>query len=77
MPDCIREIVVASLVAMFHGWLRGNEPGWPTARIDGFEASLPKTNEKRYLPPTRTSASQESSDMPVNFGAHHRLISSG
>src|ERR1035438_3305316 len=41
----------------------------------GFEASWPNT--KRYLPPTRTSASQESRDTPVDFGAHHRLNSSG
>src|SRR5215475_2262546 len=41
----------------------------------GFEPSRP--NSKRYLPPTRTSASQESRDMPVDFGAHHRLSSSG
>src|ERR1700733_8308686 len=41
----------------------------------GFEASWP--NSKRYLPPTRTSASQESRDTPVDFGAHHRLSSSG
>src|SRR5579863_3120160 len=41
----------------------------------GFEASWP--NSKRYLPPARTSASQESRDMPVDFGAHHRLSSSG
>src|SRR6202163_3587716 len=40
-----------------------------------FEASWPNT--KRYLPPTRTSASQESRDTPVDFGAHHRLSSSG
>src|SRR6516165_9472785 len=41
----------------------------------GFEASWPNT--KRYLPPVRTSASQESSDTPIDFGAHHRLSSSG
>src|SRR5271163_84524 len=41
----------------------------------GFEASWP--NSKRYLPPTRTSASQESRDTPVDFGAHHRSSSSG
>src|SRR6185295_1904158 len=34
-------------------------------------------NTKRYLPPTRTSISQESRDMPIDFGTHHRLISSG
>src|ERR1700677_2509157 len=40
-----------------------------------FEASWPNT--KRYVPPTRTSASQESRAMPVDFGAHHRSSSSG
>src|SRR5262252_7079848 len=41
----------------------------------GFEALWPNT--KRYLPPTRTSASQVSRDRPVDFGAHHCLSSSG
>src|SRR5580700_10382261 len=41
----------------------------------GFEPSLP--NSKRYLPPTRTSASQESREKPIDFGTHHRLSSSG
>src|SRR6202020_1637996 len=41
----------------------GCEPSWP--------------NSKRYLPPARTSASQEISDTPADFGAHHRLSSSG
>src|SRR5262249_33853865 len=41
----------------------------------GFEPSWP--NAKRYLPPTRTSASQESRDMAIDFGAHHRLSRSG
>src|ERR1700677_4690825 len=37
----------------------------------------PWANSKRYLPPTRTSASQESRTRPVDFGAHHRFSSSG
>src|SRR6478736_5510870 len=41
----------------------------------GFEASWPNT--KRYLPPTRTSISQERRNMPIDFGAHHRMNSSG
>src|SRR5436190_24137398 len=41
----------------------------------GFGASL--ANTRRYLPPTRTSNSQESRDMPIDFGTHHRLNSSG
>src|SRR5262249_9977465 len=34
-------------------------------------------NTKRYVPPTRTSISQESKDRPNDFGTHHRLNSSG
>src|SRR4029453_10829601 len=41
----------------------GSEPPWP--------------NTKRYLPPTRTSISQDSKDTPKDFGTHHRWNSSG
>src|SRR5918995_4486199 len=41
----------------------------------GFEASWPNT--KRYLPPTRTSISQDRRNMPIDFGTHHCLNSSG
>src|SRR5262245_2764876 len=41
----------------------------------GFEASWPNT--KRYPPPTRTSISQERRHMPIDFGTHHCLNSSG
>src|SRR5215470_15404916 len=41
----------------------------------GFEASSPNT--KRYLPPTRTSISQERRNIPIDFGTHHCLNSSG
>src|SRR5215510_2207582 len=34
-------------------------------------------NTNRYVPPTRTSISQESRDKPNDFGTHHRLNSSG
>src|SRR5579862_3571617 len=34
-------------------------------------------NTRPYLPPTRTSISQESRDMPQDFGTHHCLNSSG
>src|ERR1700722_6034088 len=39
------------------------------------EATWP--NAKRYVPPVRASASQERKDTPYDFGAHHRLSSSG
>src|SRR5678815_509558 len=35
------------------------------------------SNSRRYLPPTRTTISQERRDMPIDFGSHHRLNSSG
>src|SRR6476646_3449764 len=34
-------------------------------------------NTRRYLPPARTSISQETRDRPNDFGTHHRLNSSG
>src|SRR3954468_15195164 len=34
-------------------------------------------NCKRYPPPTRTSKSHDSKDMPIDFGTHQRLKSSG
>src|SRR5215831_7878272 len=34
-------------------------------------------NTSRYVPPTRTSSSQESRVRPNDFGTHHRLNSSG
>src|SRR5215471_3620944 len=34
-------------------------------------------NTKRYVPPVRTSASQETKDIPNDFGVHHRLSNSG
>src|SRR5512143_217286 len=37
----------------------------------------PCANTRRYLPPTRTSSSQESRDMPIDFGTHHCRNSSG
>src|SRR4051812_869736 len=37
----------------------------------------PFANSKRYLPATRTSISQESRDIPIDFGTHHCLNSSG
>src|SRR5206468_4014401 len=34
-------------------------------------------NTRRYVPPVRTSISQERSNMPIDFGTHHCLNSSG
>src|SRR5919107_4732650 len=40
-----------------------SDDGWPIRR--------------RYVPPVRTSSSQETTDTPHDFGAHHRRNSSG
>src|SRR6202161_2245978 len=47
----------------------------PTNAIGCSEAAW--ANTKRDLPPVRTSPSQERKDTPYDFGAHHRLSSSG
>src|ERR671912_1935819 len=41
------------------------------------DCESPCANSKRYLPPTRTSISQERRNMPIDFGTHHCLNSSG
>src|SRR4030095_13837856 len=47
----------------------------PKNAMGSGKASWRNTN--RYVPPTRTSASQEIMVRPNDFGAHHRLNSSG
>src|SRR6187549_4019491 len=51
--------------------------GGVTSRYVPKKAIASCSNSRRYLPPTRTSISQERRDMPIDFGAHHRLNSSG
>src|SRR5918993_1934473 len=51
--------------------------GGVTSRYVPKNAIASGSNSRRYLPPTRTSISQERRDMPIDFGAHHRLNSSG
>src|SRR3954451_18257853 len=48
-----------------------------TSRYVPKNAIASGSNSRRYLPPTRTSISQERRSMPIDFGAHHRLNSSG
>src|SRR4030095_7929657 len=51
--------------------------GGVTSRYVPKNATASGSNSRRYLPPTRTSISQESRDMPIDFGTHHRLNNSG
>src|SRR5690348_11260024 len=48
-----------------------------TSRYVPKNAIALRSNSRRYLPPTRTSISQERRDMPIDFGTHHRVNSSG
>src|SRR5262245_21401004 len=48
-----------------------------TSRYVPKNAIASGSNSRRYLPPTRTSILQERRDMPIDFGAHHRLNCSG
>src|SRR3954465_14390296 len=48
-----------------------------TSRYVPKNAIASGSNSRRYLPPTRTSISQERRDMPIDFGAPHRMNSSG
>src|SRR4029434_5690145 len=41
------------------------------------DCESPCANSNRYLPATRTYISQESRDIPIDFGTHHCLNSSG
>src|SRR5512145_2888981 len=51
--------------------------GGVTSRYVPKNARPSGSNSRRYLPPTRTSITQESRDMPIDFGTHHCLNSSG
>src|SRR5580765_2603353 len=48
-----------------------------TSRYVPKNATASGSNSRRYLPPTRTSISQERRNMPIDFGTHHCLNSSG
>src|SRR6476646_7574570 len=48
-----------------------------TSRYVPKNAIASGSNSRRYLPPTRTSISQERRNMPIDFGTHHCLNSSG
>src|SRR5687767_7077008 len=48
-----------------------------TSRYVPKNATASGSNSRRYLPPTRTSIPQERRDMPIDFGTHHRVNSSG
>src|SRR6476469_6106495 len=48
-----------------------------TSRYVPKNATASGSSSRRYLPPTRTSISQERRNMAIDFGTHHCLNSSG
>src|SRR5271170_2928700 len=80
LPPCSSKVTVVTAPSSLSSLVqtrreRGVTSMYLPKNAIGVDASWP--NSKRYLPPTRTSASQESRDTPVDFGAHHRLSGSG
>src|SRR5580765_1152098 len=79
LPSCSSKVTVVTAPSSLSSFVQTRREYGVTSmylpkNATGSEAS-PKT--KRYLPPTRTSISQERRDMPIDFGTHHCLISSG
>src|SRR6202034_680959 len=81
LPSFSSKVTVVTAPSSLSSLVQTRREGGATSRylpkntIVFEEASWPIS--KRYLPPTRTSASQDSRDTPIDFGAHHRLSSSG
>src|SRR6476660_6888668 len=80
LPSCSSKVTVVTEPSSLSSFVQTRREGGVTSmylpkNAMGFEASGPNT--KRYVPPERTSISQESRVMPIDFGTHHRLISSG
>src|SRR4026207_1871062 len=58
-------------------WVHTRRECGVTSRYVPKNAIPSGSNSRRYLPPTRTSISQERRDIPIDFGNHHRVNSSG
>src|SRR4051812_2977546 len=69
--------VVTDPLSPLSSLVQTRREGGVTSRYVPKNAMAWPSNSRRYLPPTRTSISQERRDMPIDFGAHHRLNSSG
>src|SRR6476661_4153185 len=80
-PFSSKVTVVTGPPSAFSSFVQTSREGGVTSRyrpknaIGCGDAGCEKT--KRYLPPARTSASQETKDTPNDVGAHHRLSSAG
>src|SRR6185369_4586577 len=69
--------VVTDPLSPLSSLVQTRREGGVTSRYVPKNAMAWPSNSRRYLPPTRTSISQERRDMPIDFGTHHRLNGSG
>src|SRR5512144_2766958 len=77
LPPCSSKVTVVTEPSSLSSLVHTRRECGVTSRYVPKNAIASGSNSRRYLPPTRTSISQESRDMPIDFGAHHRLNSSG
>src|SRR5918994_4537404 len=76
-PFCSKVTVVTGPPSPPSSLVQTRREGGVTSRYVPKNAIASGSNSRRYLPPTRTSISQESRGTPIDFGAHHRMNSSG
>src|SRR5512144_2481942 len=77
LPPCSSKVTVVTEPSSLSSLVHTRRECGVTSRYVPKNAIASGSNSRRYLPPTRTSISQERRDMPIDFGSHHRLNSSG
>src|SRR4030095_4476836 len=76
-PFSANVTVVTGPLSPPSSWVHTSRECGVTSRYVPKNAKPSGSNSRRYLPPTRTSISQERRTMPIDFGSHHCLNSSG
>src|SRR6476660_3702730 len=79
LPPCSAKVTVVTEPSSLSSLLQARRECGVTSMYVPKNAACesPCANSNRYRPPTRTSISQESRDIPSDFGTHHCLNSSG
>src|SRR6185295_17066976 len=78
LPSCSSKVTVVTAASSLSSFVQTRrEYGVTSMYLPKNATGSAASNTKRYVPPARTSISQESRVMPIDFGTHHRLISSG
>src|ERR1700741_4759782 len=77
LPPLSSKVTVVTEASPLSSLLQTRRECGVTSRYVPKNATASGSNSRRYLPPTRTSISQDRSDIPIDFGTHQRLNSSG